>query len=61
MGESPRPGQLGISTKGCILIRQEVLFKGVSLLFFLSQINLRLIIITDKKFVGTFIMQNLSI
>ena len=31
LGESPRPDQLGISTRGCILIRHKVFLRGISL------------------------------
>ena len=34
IGSSHRPGQLGISTRVCILIRHKILLKGISLLFF---------------------------
>ena len=37
------------------------IFKRYFIIIFLSQINLRLIIITHNKFFGIFIMQNLSL
>ena len=55
IGSSSPQGRLGISTRVCILIRHKVFLKGISLLFFLSHINLRLIIMTYNKFFGTLV------